>query len=136
MYIRQGGRSIVMVARIDPDVSIQSQRGRVYNIGLHSLAAQSLSTDPIGTFVLMLTNVVTGSAIQIESQDGTTTLHNSTAAGSTVVINLSAYAAGSSLNNLRIKIRKGSAEPYYQPYETLTTAVVGSQTIYVSQIPD
>lgn len=99
-------------------------------------AIQRLPTDPIGAFTLTLTNVVTGSAIQIESQDGTTTLHNSTAAGSTVGINLSAYAGGSNLNNLRIKVRKGSAAPYYQPYETLTTAIVGSQSIYVSQIPD
>ena len=96
----------------------------------------SFPDDPIGNFTLTLTNVVTGSAIQIESQDGTTTLHNSTAAGSTVVINLSAYAAGSNLNNLRIKVRKGSAAPYYRPYETLTTAIVGAQSIYVSQIPD
>lgn len=95
-----------------------------------------LPTDPIGNFFLTLTNVVTGSAIQIESQDGSTTLHNSTASGSTVVINLSAYAAGSNLNSLRIKVRKGSAAPYYRPYETLTTAIVGSQSIYVSQIPD
>lgn len=93
-------------------------------------------TDPIGNFALTLTNVVTGSAIQIESQDGSTTLHNSTAAGSTVNITLQAYAAGSPLNDLRIKVRKGSAAPYYQPYETLTTAVVGAQSIYVSQIPD
>lgn len=96
----------------------------------------SFPTDPIGNFTLTLTNVVTGSSIQIESQDGSTTLHNSTAAGSTVNITLQAYAAGSPLNDLRIKVRKGSAAPYYQPYETLTTAVVGAQSIYVSQIPD
>ena len=95
-----------------------------------------LPTDPVGTFALTLTNVVSGSSIHIESQDGSTTLHNSTASGSTVVINLSAYAAGSNLNNLRIKVRKGSESPYYRPYETLTTAIVGSQSIYVSQIPD
>ena len=111
-------------------------RGRWRNGGMFSLSRQSLPSDPIGTFALTLTNVVAGSAIQIESQDGTTTLHNSTAAGSTVNISLSAYAAGSNLNDLRIKVRKGSAAPYYQPYETLTTAVVGSQSIYVSQIPD
>ena len=96
----------------------------------------SFPTDPIGNFTLTLTNVVTGSAIQVESQDGSTTLHNSTAAGATVNITLQAYAAGSPLNDLRIKVRKGSAAPYYQPYETLTTAVVGAQSIYVSQIPD
>lgn len=101
-----------------------------------SFALQAYADDPIGNFLLTLTNVVTGSAIQIESQDGTTTLHNSTASGSTVVINLSAYAGGSNLNNLRIKVRKGSAAPFYQPYTTFTTAIVGAQSIYVNQLPD
>lgn len=122
-----------------PNPSIQffpMSRGNTVHLGPVALGVARFSTDPIGTFSLTLTNVVTGSAIQIESQDGTTTLHNSTASGSTVVINLSAYAAGSNLNDLRIKVRKGSAAPYYQPYETLTTAVVGAQSIYISQIPD
>lgn len=117
-------------------VSLPDIRGRNNVNHLVAFSRQSLPTDPIGNFTLTLTNVVTGSAIQIESQDGTTTLHNSTASGSTVNITLQAYAAGSPLNDLRIKVRKGSAAPYYQPYETLTTAVVGAQSIYVSQIPD
>lgn len=97
---------------------------------------QRLPTDPIGTFSLTLTNVVVGSVIQIEDQAGTTTLYNGTAATSTPLINLSAYAGGSGLNDLRIKVRKGTATPFYRPFETLTTAVVGSQSIYVAQIPD
>ncbi len=115
---------------------IPDTRGRWLSSRGAISSRQSLPTDPIGTFALTLTNVVTGSSIQIESQDGSTTLHNSTAAGATVNITLQAYAAGSPLNNLRVKVRKGSAAPYYQPYETLTTAVVGAQSIYVSQIPD
>ena len=101
-----------------------------------SLSRQSLATDPVGLFTLTLNNLVSGSAIQIESQDGTTVLHNSNAASSSSVIVLSTYAPGSALNNLRIKVRKGSSSPYYQPYETLTTAIVGSQSIFVSQILD
>ena len=97
---------------------------------------QPLSTDPIGTFALTLTNVVVGSAIQVEDQLGTTTLYNGTAATSTPLINLSCYAGGSALNNLRIKVRKGSSAPYYIPWETVTTAIVGSQSIYVAQISD
>lgn len=105
-------------------------------LAMAGFSRAALPTDPIGNFNLTLTNVVVGSSVQIESQDGSTTLHNSTASGSTVNITLSAYAAGSNLNDLRIKVRKGSASPYYRPYETLTTAIVGSQSIYVSQIPD
>lgn len=95
-----------------------------------------LPTDPIGAFVLTLTNLIVGSSIQISDQAGTRNFYNGTADASSMVINLQAYLQGSSLNSLRIKVRKGSASPYYQPYETLATAFVGSQSIYVSQIPD
>lgn len=111
-------------------------RGRFYSARMVSHSVQSLPTDPIGTFALTLTNVVVGSSIQIEDQAGTTTLYNGTAATSTPLINLSAYAGGSGLNDLRIKVRKGTASPFYQPFETLTTAIVGSQSIYVAQIAD
>lgn len=101
-----------------------------------SVSQQLLPTDPIGAFALTLTNVVVGSGIQIEDQAGTTTLYNGTAATSTPLINLSAYAGGNPLNDLRIKVRKGTASPFYRPFETLTTAIIGSQSIYVAQIPD
>lgn len=117
-------------------LEIPSTRGRFALSGTTALQQQALPTDPIGTFNLTLTNVVVGSSIQVEDQLGTTTLYNGTAGSTTVNITLSAYAAGSSLNDLRIKVRKGSASPYYQPWETLTTAVVGSQSIYTAQIKD
>lgn len=91
--------------------------------------------DSIGAFSLTLDNVVVGSAIRVESLTGTT-LYSGTAALSTVVISLAAYAPGDALNDLRIKVRKGTSSPYYQPFETLAGAFVGAQSIYVSQIPD
>lgn len=112
-------------------------RGRQVSLpGNLSGCAFSLPSDPVGSFVLTLTNVVVGSAIQIEKQDGTGTLYNGVASTSSPVINLSAYASGSPYNNLRVKVRKGTTSPFYQAYETLTTAFVGAQSIYVSQIPD
>lgn len=92
--------------------------------------------DSLGTFTLTLTNVVVDSAVRIESQSGGATLYSGTAAGSTVIISLAAYAPGDALNDLRIKVRKGTSSPYYQPFETLASAFVGAQSIYVSQIPD
>jgi len=97
---------------------------------------QDVATESFGVFALTLTNLVIGSSIQIEDQSGTTTFYNGTAAGTSQLINLDAFAPGSSLNDLRIKVRKGSSAPYYQPYETLATASVGAQSIYVSQIKD
>ena len=96
----------------------------------------SLPTDPIGTFSLTLTNIVIGSRIHIEAQGDGTALHDSVADTANETINLSTYAAGSPYNALRIKVRKGTGSPTYKPFETLATAIVGAQSIYVGQIPD
>lgn len=117
--------------RVEPTV-----RGQMFANNGEFYAMQSLPTDPIGTFYLTLTGLVIGSAIQVEDQAGTTTLANLVADTTTEVITLSAYAPGSPLNDLRIKVRKGSAAPYYRPFETLATAIVGSTSIFVSQIAD
>lgn len=124
------------VMSMSSTLSFPAARGRHSVMAMAALSRQSLATDPIGVFALTLTNVVVGSVIQIEDQAGTTTLYNGTAVTSTPLINLSAYAGGSGLNDLRIKVRKGTASPFYRPFETLTTAVVGSQSIYVAQIAD
>lgn len=94
-----------------------------------------LPTDPQGTYQLTLSGLVVGSIVHVESVGGVSLL-TITATSETEVMSLSAYAPGSPLNNLRIKVRKSSASPYYQPWETLATAIVGSQSIYVSQIPE
>ena len=116
---------------------ISAIRGRIAPspVGV-SLGVFRHPTDPIGTHALTLTNVVVGSRVHIEDQAGTTTLYDQIAASSTVSPTLQVYAAGSALNNWRIRIRKASAAPYYIPYETLMTATVGASSIYVSQIPD
>ena len=89
----------------------------------------------LGTYTLTLQNLVVGSVIYIDSQDGEHSFELRTADASEEVFNLGVYGVAA-MNNLRIKVRKGSAAPYYRPYETLTTAIVGAQSIYVSQIPD
>ena len=94
------------------------------------------TTDPIGVFNLTLTNVVVGSRIHIETQSGGTELHDSVADATSETISLSAYASGSPYNDLRIKVRKGTGSPTYKPFETLATAIVGSQSIYIGQIAD
>ena len=109
--------------------------GKSRPMGLCVFSVAALPTDQIGSFVLTLTHVIVGSAVQVESQSGAS-LYNGTAASSTVVIPLQVYSSGSPLNELRIKVRKGSASPFYQPWETLATAIKGSASIYVAQIPD
>lgn len=86
-------------------------------------------------YTLTLENVAVGSQVHVETTAGAA-VYSVTAAASTVVLPLQAYETGSPLNALRIKVRKGSSSPYYQPWETLATATPGSASIYVSQIPD
>ena len=110
--------------------------GRSRPMGLRVSAVAALPSDPIGTFALTLTNVVVGSRIHIETQGDGTALHDSVADATDETISLSAYASGSAYNALRIKVRKGTGSPTYKPFETLATAIVGAQSIYVGQIPD
>lgn len=119
-----------------PDYSYVTERGRFYTVVNEMYELQSLPTDPVGVFNLTLFNVALGSTIHVSDQAGTTTRYSASDAGGTVLISLQTYSTGSPLNSLRIKVRKGSSFPYYQPWETQTTAVVGSQSIYVSQIPE
>ena len=111
-------------------------RGNVVDMAAFAIGVCRLDTDPIGNFTLTLNNVVIGSRIHIETQGDGTTLHDSVADATDETIVLSAYANGSPYNDLRIKVRKASESPTYKPYETLATAIAGSASIYVSQIPD
>ena len=120
-----------------PYGSVQpSGRGKTIGFPFGSFGVHRLPTDPIGTFLLTLTNVVIGSRIHIETQGDGTALHDSVADTTDETITLSAYASGSPYNALRIKVRKGTGSPTYKPFETLATAIVGAQSIYVGQIPD
>jgi hypothetical protein len=110
---------------------------RPFNVGhLVSLSMQGIATDPVGTTTLTLQNVVNGSHIQIETQDGTTTRHYAVYATGDPPIVLNVYEQGSALNDLRLKIRKGTSAPYYRPFETLVTLSPTPSSIYVSQIQD
>ena len=111
-------------------------RGNVVDMAAFAIGVCRLDTDPIGNFTLTLNNVVIGSRLHVETQGDGATLHDSVADSADETIVLSAYANGSPYNDLRIKVRKASSGTTYQPWETLATAVVGSNSIYVSQIPD
>lgn len=102
---------------------------------LATVGVARLPSDPIGSYSLTLSNVVIGSAIQVETQAGAL-IEFRVADASTEVFSIPAYVAGNPANSLRIKVRKGSSAPYYLPYETLAVAIVGSASIFVSQIPD
>ena len=109
-------------------------RGRSMMNHLVTLSRQLLTTDAVGTHALTLTNVVSGSRVHIESQDGATQHYDDIAP--TGVITLDVYQSGSAKNDWRIRIRKASSGITYIPYETLMTAAKGSSSIYVNQVSD
>ena len=116
-------------------VTLPTARGIWVPSGLGMTSRSRLATDSVGVFALTLTGLVIGSAIQIKTQAGVT-ITNRTAAAASEFFSVPAYVSGSANNNLRIKVRKGSASPFYLPFETLASAIVGAQSIFVSQIPD
>jgi hypothetical protein len=105
-------------------------------LGFCAVGRMRLPTESVGTFSLTLTNLVVGSSIRIEIQSTGVLVELRTAGGSSEVFSVPAYSSGNTLNDLRIKVRKGSAAPLYKPYETLAAAVIGSSSVYIAQIPD
>lgn len=122
-----------ILARVAP---VPAFRGRTHFSEAGPYALGRLATDSVGNFNLSLTNVVVGSSWRVEVQSTGALVAQGTAVASDVPMTIAAYGSGSPLNDLRIKVRKGTAAPYYKDYETLAAAVVGSQSIYVAQIPD
>lgn len=104
--------------------------------GVSTFGIKRLPTDSIGNNSLTLTNLVIGSAVEVEVASGGTVIVNTTAAATSLVLTIPVYQQGSTSNSIRIKVRKGSASPYYRPYETLFTVAVGSASVYISQTPD
>lgn len=110
-------------------------RGKLIHLGLIATGVARFPTDSIGTFSLTLTNLVVGSSVYIETQ-ANVFIEFRVADSNIEVFNIPAYPVGNPANELNIKVRKSSSSPYYKAYDTLTTAYVGSQSIYVSQILD
>ncbi len=110
-------------------------RGRLIHLGSSAIGVARLPTDSIGNYTLTLTNIAVGSAVQIETLAGVLVEYR-VADDATEVFTVPAYASGNPANDLLIKVRKGSAAPYYRPYETQATAQIGAASIFVSQIPE
>lgn len=93
-----------------------------------------LPTDSIGIFTLRYRNLVAGSRVRAESAADGVKLDEFIAAGAPAEDRtLPLYASGSSLNDLRIKVRNASDSPAYKPFETQASAQSGVVTIYVFQ---
>ena len=111
-------------------------RGRMHSNLYASIYYARYATDSIGNMTMTLTNLVVGSAIRIEIQSTGALVEFRTATLATEVFTVPVYSGGSASNDVRIKVRKASTGTAYIPYQTLVTAVIGTQSIYVSQVQD
>lgn len=101
--------------------------GEGLNFGQTRLPGESLFNT-----TLALTNVATGSAWRVEESDGTL-IDSGTAASSAVSVSVPYYGSD---RQVTIKVRKGTAAPKYQPFQTQATIAASGASTFVSQVPD
>jgi hypothetical protein len=116
-------------------------RGRTATIGQTTVGVARLPTDPMGSTVITLTNLVVGSRFRVERlADGSVATPTGNAEGivgsSIAPITLDYYESGSANNDVRIKVRKGTGSPSYKPYETQALLGVAPQSIFIAQGQD
>ena len=95
-----------------------------------------LVTDPTGTFTLRLKNLVVGSRVRVEVQTTGALVDEFIVSSADQDRSINLYASGNANNNLRIKVRKASAAPKYQSFETYAQAQQGTVTAYIAQVSD
>lgn len=111
-------------------------RGVMSIVNMNVLERQTFPTDPVGNMSLTLQNLVVGSIYDIEVFSTGAQIVSGTASAATVPMTVPVYLSGDPKNSLRIKVRKASGSPYYQPYETQAVAAVGAQSIFINQLSD
>lgn len=94
---------------------------------------QPLPTDAVGSMTLTLQNIAVGSAWRLEVLGTGATVATGTAPGGDIAQAVSVYQPN---QGLLLKVRKGTASPYYRPFDTQVTITPANVSIFVSQIPD
>jgi hypothetical protein len=94
-----------------------------------------LASEPIGAADATLLNVVVGSIWRIEDATTGATIATGTASASTVITSVSVFSGGG--DTLKLKVRKATSAPYYQPFDTQLIVFAGvPQSVFVNQVRD
>lgn len=101
--------------------------------GTGGYSVERLPADVLFNAPLDIKGVVVGSSWRVEDTADNSLIDSGTASSASFTVSVPYY--GSS-RTLRIKVRKGTAQPKYFPYET--QVVVGSSggSAFISQVPD
>lgn len=100
------------------------------------ISNQRLASDSIGTCDINIVNAISGSRYRIEVASTGDLVAEGDVSSADFSVSVPLYPAGSAANTLKVKIRKGTTAPKYQPFETQVTAVSAGALAYVSQVPD
>lgn len=88
------------------------------------------STTVNNNATLTLEGLVVGSSIRVELVSDGSLVEYRVAGYTTEVFSVASSVA------YRIKVRKGTSAPKYQPYQTQTGVLAGDTTVFISQTPD
>lgn len=98
---------------------------------VNTIASQAVQYT-LDLYTVTMTNVVVGSTYELYNATTSTQITTGTAAAATVAVGISA-----SLNDtIRIRFRKSSSAPKYQPFETQGTITSTGLSVYVGQVAD
>jgi hypothetical protein len=97
---------------------------------------QPYATDSIGSCDIAIENAVIGSRYRIEVASTGALVAEGDVSSASFAVSVPLYPAGNPANSLRVKVRKGTSAPKYQPFQTQVTAVAGGALAYISQVPD
>lgn len=95
-----------------------------------------LPTDPVGVCSIEIQNAVVGSRYRIEVASTGALVAEGDVAAPDFSVTVPYYASGNANNTLRVKVRKGTTAPKYQPFQTQVTAGASGALAYISQVPD
>lgn len=104
-------------------------------IGSTSHSVQKAPGEFVSTFSFTLQNVADGSRYRIEDTADNGEIASGVQSGTSNIVIAGIGYAGSP-RTLRIKVRKATGSPKYQPFETLTVVGASGGAAYIVQIPD
>lgn len=79
---------------------------------------------------LTIENLIVGSSVRVERVSDGSLVEFRTAASTTEVFSVASAV------NYRIKVRKASAAPKYDPWQTITGTLAGDSLVFAAQVPD
>lgn len=120
---------LMLKQQVDPPTA---QRGKLYAYWGTWTEQQRLATDYLFLTSLTIQNSVSGSIVLVTDLSGVEIVRG-TSTGVDLVLSTPYFGVP---QTVKVKIRKSTASPFYQSYETQAVITSVGASLYVSQITD